>query len=142
MNLEQSLRAVSDDLLHTLDQLQLLEHQKRTESPGSQRFVRLAGEIEKLAAMVFAQTSTQQTLAEQTRAAVDAGVNVSPIDEIVAKRDVSLILTEWRAAEREVAATSMDSADHAKAAADIRRLRDEYHRAYKAQSTGDRPTES
>ncbi len=135
MELEQSLRTVSDDMLQMLDQLQLLEHEKRAESPGSQRFVRLASEIEKLATMVFAQTSTQQTLAEQTRTANDAGVEVPPIDEIVATRDVSLILTEWRAAEREVAATSMDSAEHAKAAADVRRLREEYQRAHKSQSS-------
>lgn len=142
MDLEQGLRTVSDQMLHTLDQLQLLEHEKRSESPGSVRFVRLASEIEKLAAMVFAHTSRQQALAEQTLAATEAGVDIPPIDEMVTTRDVSAILTEWRAAEREVGATSIDSAEHAKAASDVRRLRDEYQRAYKAQSSGDRPIES
>ena len=135
MDLDQDLRAVSDAMLHTLDQLQLLEHKKRTEAPGSVRFVRLAKEIEKLAAMVFAHTSTQQTLAEQTRAANQAGVEIPPIDEIAATRDVSLILTEWRAAERELGATSADSAEHAKAVADVRRLREEYQQAHKSQSS-------
>jgi hypothetical protein len=135
MDLDQDLRAVSDAMLHTLDQLQLLEHKKRTEAPGSVRFVRLAKEIEKLAAMVFAHTSTQQTLAEQTLAATRAGVEIPPIDEVAATRDVSLILTEWRAAERELGATSADSAEHAKVAADVRRLREEYQRAYKSQSS-------
>jgi len=135
MDLEQELRTVSDDMLHTLDQLQLLEHEKRAESPGSVRFVRLATEIEKLAARVFAQTSRQQTQAEQSRAATKAGADLAPIDEVVTTRDVSAILTEWRAAERELAATSVDSAEHAKVAADIRRLREEYHQAYKSQAT-------
>jgi len=135
MNLEQGLRTVSDELLHTLDQLQLLEHQKRSEAPGSVRFVRLAKEVEKLAAMVFAQTSTQQTLAEQTRAAIQVGVEIPPIDEIAATRDVSLILAEWRAAERELGGTSADSAEHAKALADVRRLREEYQQAHKSQSS-------
>lgn len=142
MDLEQGLRTVSDKMLHTLDQLQLLEHEKRSESPGSVRFVRLASEIEKLAAMILAQTSTQQTLAEQTRAATDAGADIPPIEEMVTMREVSAILTEWRAAERQVGTTSIDSAEHAQAAADVRRLRHEYHRTYKAQSSGDRPAES
>jgi hypothetical protein len=137
MDLEQGLRTVSDEMLRTLDQLQLLEHEKRAESPGSVRFVRLAKEIEKLAAMIFAQTSTQQTLAEQSLAASRAGADITPIKEVVTTRDVSEILADWRAAERELASTSIDSAEHAKAAGDVRRLREEYHQAYKAQSGGD-----
>lgn len=137
MNLEQGLRAASDEMLRTLDQLQVLEREKRTEAPGSARFARLASEIEKLAAMVFAQTSTQQTLAEQTQAATKAGAEIAPIDEVVTLRDVSDILADWRAAERELAAASVDSAGHAKAAADVRRLRDEYHQAYRSQSSGE-----
>jgi hypothetical protein len=50
---------------------------------------------------------------------------------------VSLILPEWREAERRLGSSAMDSAEHAKAAADVRRLRDEYHRAYKSQSAQD-----
>ena len=48
-------------------------------------------------------------------------------------RDVSLILSEWRDAERRLSATAVDTAEHAKAAGDVRRLREEYHRAYQAQ---------
>lgn len=138
MDLEQDLRIVSDEMLRTLEQLQRLESEKRSESPGTPRFLKLAREVEKLAAMVFAQTSAQQSLAEQTHAASRAGAEIAPIEEITAARDVSVILAEWRDAERRLAATAMETADHAKAAGDVRRLRDEYHRAYKAQST-DRP---
>ncbi len=142
MDLEQGLRTVSDEMLLTLDQLQLLEHEKRSEAPGSVRFVRLADEIEKLAAMIFAQTSTQQSLAEKSYAAARAGAHIAPIEEVVTTRDVSEILADWRAAERALAATSMDSAEHAKAAGDVRRLRDEYQLAYKAQSSEKRPLQS
>ncbi len=138
MSLEQGLRTASDEMLRTIDQLQVLEREKRSESPGSARFVRLASEIEKLAAMVFAQTSVQQTLAEQSRAATNAGAEIPPIVEVVTMRDVSDILADWRAAERELAATSVDSAGHAKAVADVRRLRAEYHQAYKSESSGER----
>ena len=135
MDLEQDLRNVSDDMLRTLEQLQSLETAKRAEQPGSDRFVRLAKEIEKLAAVVFQQTSAQQSLAEATHKAAKQGADMVPIDEIAASRDVGIILSEWRDAERRLASSAMDSAEHAKAAADVRRLREEYHRVYSSEST-------
>ena len=135
MDLEQDLRIVSDEMLRTLEQLQRLESEKRAESPGTPRFLKLAREVEKLAAMVFAQTSAQQSLAEQTHQAARSGAEIAPIEEITAARDVSVILSEWRDAERRLAATAKETAEHAKAAGDVRRLREEYHRAYNAQST-------
>ena len=134
MELEQNLRTVSDDMLRTLEQLQVLEIQKRSEQPGTPRFVKLATEIEKLAGVVFKQTAAQQTLAEASEEAAREGAEIAPIDEVAASRDVSLILSEWRDAERRLGSSAMDSAEHAKAAADVRRLRDEYHRAYQSQS--------
>jgi hypothetical protein len=136
MDLEQGLRAVSDDMLHTLDQLQRLEHQKRAASPGTPRFVRLATEIEKLAALVFAQTNTQASLAEQSHAVGQRGVELQPINEITPSRDVAVILSEWREAERRLATSAIETAEHSKAAGDVRRLREEYHLAYKSQSGG------
>lgn len=134
MELEQDLRNVSDDMLRTVEQLQRLEHAKRAEEPGTARFTKLAKEIEKLAGVVFAQTSVQQSLAEQSAVATAQGAELAPIDEITSARDVASILSDWRDAERRLAATALESADHAKAAADVRRLRDEYHRAYSAQA--------
>jgi D-aminopeptidase len=133
MDLEQDLRTVSDDMMSTLDQLQKLESEKRAETPGSPRFVRLAREIERLAAVVFTQTSAQQSLAERTHAAIQAGAQMTPIKDVTPMRDVSLILSEWRDAERRLSATAVDTAEHSKAAGDVRRLREEYHRAYQAQ---------
>jgi hypothetical protein len=134
MDLEQDLRTISDDMLRTLEQLQRLEHEKRAESPGTPRFVRLASEIEKLAAMMFAQTNTQHSLAVESKAASELGAEIAPINDAPVSRDVQVILTEWRDAERRLAASAIETADHTKAAADVRRLRDEYHRAYQSQS--------
>ena len=136
MGLEHELRSVSDELLTTLEQLVRLEGEKRAEQPGTPRFVNLASEIERLAALVFAQTNTQSTLAEMSKVAVKGGADLVPIDELEPVRDVSVILAEWRESERVLASSAMETAEHAKAAADVRRLRDEYHRAYKAQTPG------
>jgi hypothetical protein len=124
-------------MLRTLEQLERLETEKRAEKPGSPRFLRLANEIERLAAVVFTQTAAQQTLAEKTHAKARAGADVPPIEEMASSREVSLILSEWRDAERRLASTGIDTAEHAKAAGDVRRLRDEYHRAYSEQSGKD-----
>jgi hypothetical protein len=139
LDLEQDLRTVSDDMMSTLDQLQKLEGEKRAEIPGSPRFVRLAREIERLAAVVFTQTSAQQSLAERTSAAVEAGAEMTPIEDVAPMRDVSMILSEWRDAERRLSATAVDTAEHAKAAGDVRRLREEYHRAHQAQNADHSP---
>src|SRR6187399_2341724 len=108
LDLEQDLRTVSDDMMSTLDQLQKLESEKRSETPGSPRFVRLAREIERLAAVVFTQTSAQQSLAEQTHEAAQAGAEMTPIEDVAPMRDVSLILSEWRDAERRLSSTAVD----------------------------------
>ena len=135
MDLEQDLRTVSDDMMSTLDQLQKLESEKRSETPGSARFVRLAREVERLAAIVLAQTSAQHSLAEQTPAAAKAGAEMAAIEDVAPMRDVSQILAEWRDAERRLPATAIDTAEHSKAVADVRRLREEYHRAHQAQKS-------
>jgi hypothetical protein len=127
-------------MLSMIEQLQDLENQKRAEQPGTERFVKLAGEIERLAAMVFAQTAEQDKLAEQTHAAAQAGAVIAPIEQVApAREDVSVILSEWRDAERRLSASAVDTAEHAKAAADVRRLRDEYHRYYSAQTRDGQP---
>ena len=131
MELEADLRNASDRLLRTLDQLAALENEKRTLKPETERFQRLAVEIERLAADVFAQTHVQRGVGERAKTVIDrTGTEISPIDDASATRDLHTILTEWRDAERRLSTAAPESADHAAAAADIGRLRDEYHRAY------------
>lgn len=137
MGLEHELRSVSDEMMSTLDQLARLEGEKRVAQPGTPRFVNLANEIAKLAALVFAQTTTQHTLAEMSQQAAAQGAEMSTIEEAAPARDVGVILAEWRDAERVLASSAIETAEHAKAAADVRRLRSEYHRAYQANAEAD-----
>lgn len=137
MELEQDLRTASDGVLRALERLEALETEKRTLKPGTERFQHLAAEIERLAATVFAQTHAQKKLAEKSKVASDrAEADPSPIDEVTPARDLPTVLAEWRAAERRLAATEPDTAEHALAATDVERLRDEYRRTY---TGGDQP---
>ncbi len=131
MEVEQELRTASDTLLHTLDQLELLENEKRTLKPDSARFQQLASEVKRLAATVFAQTQAQARLGLEGRAAAQqSGAELAPIDNALQERDLRVILSDWRTAERRLADVSADSAEHVQATDDVSRLRDEYHRAY------------
>ena len=133
MELETNLRTASDRMLRTLEQLETLENEKRALKPDSARFQRLAVEIERLAAAVFAQTHAQQQLGQRAQVVADrTGADIAPIDETHAMRDLQHVLADWRDAERRLAAAAPDSAEPAQAVADCGRLRDEYHRTYSA----------
>ena len=126
MNVEHELRSTSDTMLATLDELARLEGEKREAKPDSARFRELAREIEHLAGDVYAQTHKQEMLAQsaETQAAAKKD-NIPPINEIEITRELPAILSEWRDAERTLAGTKPRSAEHARAAADVSRLRSE-----------------
>src|SRR5688572_6621114 len=111
MELETDLRLASDRMLTTLDQLETLENEKRTLEPGSERFNRLAREIERLAAAVFAQTHAQQQLGEQARVVAErTGATMTPIEATPNLRELHVILADWRDAERRLLNAAPDSA--------------------------------
>ena len=65
-------------------------------------------------------------------AASRKGADLPSIDDSIAARDLSVILAEWRDAERRLQLAAPDSAEHSIASGDSRRLREEYQRAYTA----------
>jgi hypothetical protein len=131
VELETNLRVTSDRMLRTLEQIQVLENEKRDLRPTDARFQTLAREIERLAAEVFAQTHHQKQLGERAEAVRhETAEPLSPINEVSSTRDLAVILVEWRDAERRLQLAEPDSAEHATAAADVGRLREEYHTAY------------
>ena len=133
MGIESDLRVASDKILKTLEQLDALETEKRTLKPDSPRFQTLAKEIERLAAEIFAQSHAQQRLGEQAQdAAARTGQDLPSIAETHRAREMSVILAEWRDAERRLSTAAPDSAEHAMAIADVTRLREEYQEAYTA----------
>ena len=143
MELEGELRLASDRMLRTPEQLQALGTEKRELTPGSPRFKKLATEIERLAAVVFAQTHAQESLGEQAAAHAKRTDEVpTPIEAAPTRRDLQVILTDWRDAERRLALADPDSAEHATAAADAARLRAEYHDAYTATTSRRSPTDT
>lgn len=135
MNVEQELRLTSDEMLRRLDRLRELELEKRALAPGTDRFVAIAKEVERLAASVLVKTTEQERLAEASAVVHGAtGALAAPIDEVAPRREISQILNEWRDAERQLAAATPGTAEHEAARASIDRLRLEYRDAYQSAS--------
>ena len=134
MDTEGQLRSVSDELLGALEQLRALETEKRSVSPSSRRFKRLAHEVERLAESLAVTVAEQVELGDEAEEEREAsGRPAVPIDEI--PRDVATILAEWRDAERRLLLTAADSDEQRTARADVERLKSEYQGAHRQAST-------
>jgi hypothetical protein len=134
------LRRASDTLMQRLDRLYELESRKRELPPERSEFVRLAREIEDLSRALLFSSGEQVELAEAVHADVKAGDTTAdvPIRDTPAKRDAVVVLAEWRAAERRLAAAAADSQDESDARGEVERLRVEYRRIT-APTPGDPP---
>jgi hypothetical protein len=123
-----ALRASSDALLRDLTELQALEQEKRHTDPDSPRLVRLAIEIEALAARVMGTSMLQRERAEDI---VGAGGSDAPDDSIAeTPREIHVILAEWRDTERALTDAVPGSAEADIAERRIGTLRREYRRAH------------
>ena len=125
-----ALRAASDSLLRDLTELQALEQEKRHTEPDSPRLVRLAIEIEALAARVMGTSMRQRERAEEI---VGANGADAPDDTIAeTPREIHVILAEWRDTERQLTDAVPGSAEADLAERRIDTLRREYRRAHEA----------
>ena len=124
------LRQASDLLMTRLDRLYELEHRKRELAPDHPEFTRLAREVEDVSRSVLGASGLQVELAEEVAAAAKRDdVDVQPIrDTPPGSPDAVTILTDWRAAERRLAAAPPDSREERVARAEIDRLREAYRR--------------
>lgn len=133
METGQALRETSDALLRDLEVLTALEEEKRDVPPGDPRLVELAGRIEKVAERVLAGTTRQHQLTQLANVQTELGSPTAPTQPITdTPRNLSVILAEWREAERRHIEAEPGSADAAESAALVDALREEYRRAYEA----------
>jgi hypothetical protein len=126
-----ALRATSDALMSDLTALQELEQTKREIEPGDPRLVRVAAQIEQLASRVLGASVEQLHLTERVHRLVEAGspqAPDAPIEDM--KREMRVILADWRDAERRASLAEPGSPDALSAAADIERYRAEYREAF------------
>lgn len=123
---EEELRVTSDGFLARVERLHALEEQKREVPPAEA--AELAKEVEILTREILEWATRQTELAED---AAEHDTDGKPI-AVTPPRALHIVLEEWRAAERALAAEQPGTAAYESARADIERLRDEYARAYSA----------
>ena len=137
MNIETELRNASDALLAALEQLHELELQKRELQPGSERFVELARQIEALSDELLETSRSETVLAGRVADKVERGEGPDrPIVEMAPERDLGMVLSEWRDAERRLAGAKAGSKEASRAQEDAARLRDEYRSRHRAAARG------
>jgi len=129
LELASDLRNASDLLLERIDRLYELERRKRELMPDNPEFVRLAREVEDTARAALGATGMQVELA--TAVADRANRGDSSVDQPIrdvppGPRDATVILSEWRAAERLLATAAPDSDAERSARIEVERLRREY----------------
>jgi len=128
-----SLRATSDALMRDLEALNALEERKRALAPGDDRLLTLAQEIEAIAARLLGSSVRQRQLSERADTLVDDDHPEAPEQSIDAtRREIHVILAEWREVERLGAEAPPDSAAARTAAERAAELREEYRRAHDA----------
>ena len=126
---DEELRLTSDNFLARVERLQALEEQQRELPPPET--AELAREVEALTREILEWAERQSALAEQ---AADREGDDGPPIAVVPARELHIVLSEWRAAERRLESEQPGTASFESARADVDRLRDEYARAYHQQS--------
>jgi hypothetical protein len=125
---ERELRASSDKMMAMLQQLAELEARKREVNVGTDGFVTLAEEVERLARVVFRWSQAQLQLARDSQR---EGVAPTTINETAA-RPLDRILADWREAQLRLEGAMPGSREAEDATADVERLREEYRRGQDA----------
>ena len=129
LRLASDLRNASDLLLSRIDRLSELERRKRELMPDDPEFIRIAREVEDVARAALGATGVQVELATQVAARAkhgDATVDQAIRDVPPGSRDATIILSEWRAAERRLVAAPPGSDMESAAKAEVEHLRHEY----------------
>jgi hypothetical protein len=137
-DVQQQLRSTSDALLQDLEVLITLEQEKRDLPVDDERMVALAARIDEIAVRVMEHARRERDLAGPLHEAAQAGLASSdPIEQAV-PRATSVILADWRAAERQAQEADDGSPEQMEAEARIDLLRLEYRRAYETiRATGE-----
>ncbi|MFL5756933.1 MAG: hypothetical protein ACJ77N_11610 [Chloroflexota bacterium] len=119
-------RATTDHMLTLLDQLKSIEMQKRAVPVGSEAFVQLAADAERVSRLVFRWSGMQLQMAERAPRAVELGdLSGAPLIE-VEPRPLDRILASWREAQLRLEMAKPGSTEAEAASDDVERLREEF----------------
>ncbi len=127
-----ALRATSDALLADLEALETLEREKRGLRPGDPRVVQLAEAVEQLARRLLGKSVTQRELSAVAKDLAEHRSRDAPSSIEDTRREIHVILADWREAERQAGETAPGSPERVASDIRIQSLREEYRSAHDA----------
>jgi hypothetical protein len=136
--LEHRVRATSDGLVLALEELSMVEDQKRRVPPGDPRFLRYAQAVRETAIEVLRLSEAEEGLASDL--AVDTRVAaMRAIEDTLPRAPLARILEEWRDVERQLEASQPGSPTSEALIPRFNALRAEYSQSLR-QVVGNRAT--
>ena len=124
-------RATTDHMLQLLDELRDVEAAKQQAALGSDEFVRLANDAERLAKVTFRWSQLQLSMAQRAALRVSRGELAANIQlSKVAPRPLDVILANWRESQIRLEISSPGTPEAIQATDDVERLREEYQAAF------------
>jgi hypothetical protein len=130
---EKDLRAASDGFLMLLEEAQIRERRKREMGPDDPRFPGLAEEIRQVAEQLLEVSIEQERLAHKAQTVGDTTAqDLPPIATIEEPEDLSAILDEWRAIDRQLATAEPASPEAIELIRRFAHMRERYARAQAA----------
>jgi hypothetical protein len=112
-----------------IKRMRSLEERKRQVAVGSAEFVELAREVDDLSRLIFRWSALQLEAAEQSVSQVNRGQMEGVPIEAVEPRPLDEILAAWREAQLRFELAVPGSRDAVAVAAEVERLRHEFHAA-------------
>lgn len=122
---EAQLRATSDQILLAIDEVSILERQKRGVRPGNDAFVDLARDVRIAAEALLALARVEESVARDLRAEPGAR-RIPTIEATDPAPSLAATLTRWREVERQIADAKPGSDEAGRLLLEFERLRREY----------------
>jgi len=125
------LRATSDGLMLSIQEIAVRERQKRGARPGDPSFPELARQV-RIAAEVILELARREEETAVKTAAEPAVAELPPIETVEPGTNLAAILEAWRSAEQRLAAAPPDSDESRELMLEFDRLRQQYADAVEA----------
>jgi hypothetical protein len=126
--LEDVLRGVSDRLLQAIREVEVHEIQKRGVPPGDERFPALATDVRVAAESLLELARDEERAAGQVNQS-PRSEDLPPIAALPPSNNLAMILADWRAVERRLAAAEAGSPEAAALIREFEGTRDRYAKA-------------
>lgn len=132
------LRATSDGLILSINEIGVRERMKRGVPPADPAFPELARQVRIVAEVILELARKEEETAINTAAEPDVA-ELPPIETVSPGANLAMILAAWRAVEQRLAAAAPGTDESNQLVKEFERLRDQYAAAVEAKRRSAEP---